>query len=290
MNLWLIIFLGALIASYSLNSHGSPLQLTNPEPGAQEYEFAIYPDGVEKIIQAKEPIVDSSELPLGEYKYKLRIKKDNKWSPWSIESELSVAKKSHSFKVEKDPIPEEVSATATGGSLQLAPFLFLMSRSIEARNKDVKKSSSANALRVGSRLDSKYYSSEAFYETGSSFTRTDLGIMKTLNPYFQLGGRGIFASANFKSSEGSARINSLHAFIQASGKYETENNYSMTLTGGATLEGSFFANFSLTKSFIIFNKIKISPTIGYEDLRLRSSDTRLNSASILAGVFAEFPF
>ncbi len=265
------------------------MQILDPVPGAQGYEFAIYPNGLEKILPSPGPYVDSNDLPLGNFKYKLRIKKENEWSPWSNASEMSVAKKSKSLKILKIHREEEADPTPKVAAINLAPFLFASSRSIDAKNDEVTNKSKGNAIRAGANLDSKYYSSQAFYETGKIFSQAEIGAMKILSPYFQVGGKVLFASAKFSDSQSSAKINSTHAFIQGAGKYETQNGFCFGLTGAGTVQGSLLANFSVLKSWVIQDKFKFSPSIGYEELRLKSSGTKLNSSSFLAGIFVEFP-
>ncbi len=284
-----IITIALVLLSQSGNLFAHEMQLLSTVEGAEGYEFAIYPNGVEKIIPSPGPFVDLNDLPFGDYKYKLRIKKENQWSPWSNVSELSVAKKSKSLKILKISEVKETIAEPKVADLRLAPFLFYSARSIDAKNDDVKKKSNGNAVRIGANLDSKYYSSQAFYETGKVFSRTDIGVMRTLSPYFQLGGKVLFATAKFSDSGKTARINSIHAFIQATGKYETRNNFLFSLNGAGTVQGSLLANLFLAKSWLIQDKFKLSPTIGYEELMLKSSGTRLNSSSFLAGIFVEFP-
>jgi hypothetical protein len=62
------------------------------------------------------------------------------------------------------------------------------------------------------------------------------------------------------------------------------------LTGAGTIQGNAIAHLDVSKSWIIKKKFKISPTLGYEYLKLGSSSARLNSANFLTGVFAEFSF
>jgi hypothetical protein len=280
--LFLLFALTGLI-SCSTNSFAHEIQILEPLLGAQEYEFSIYPDGVEKILKSSGPFLESNDLPLGVFKFRLRIKKNNKWSPWSNFSELSVVKQSRPIEIETESVPDPQVAP-----LRFEPFLFAMSRSIEAKNKYVKKSFSETAYRIGANLDSQYYNSHAFYESGKDFSRTDFGLMKTLSPYFQLGGKVIFASVKFKTAKGNARINSIHGFLHATGRYETQNRLAFRSSGGVTVQGSLLVNFLVSKSWMIQDKYKISPTIGYEELSLRNSGTHLNSSSFLAGVFAEF--
>ncbi len=202
---------------------------------------------------------------------------------------MSVAKKSKSLKILKISEAKEAIAEPKVADLQLTPFLFYSARSIDAKNDDVTKKSNGNAVRIGANLDSKYYSSQAFYETGKIFSRTDIGVMRTLSPYFQLGGKVLFAAAKFSGSGKTAQINSVHAFIQATGKYETQNGFEFKLNGAGTVQGSLLANLFLAKSWVIQDKFKLSPSVGYEELRLKSSGTRLNSSGFLAGMFIEFP-
>ena len=79
MNFLFITVFVLLLQSGKLFAH--EMKLLDPVPDAQGYEFAIYPNGVEKIIPSPGPFVDSNDLPFGDYKYKLRIKKENQWSP-----------------------------------------------------------------------------------------------------------------------------------------------------------------------------------------------------------------
>lgn len=285
-----LITLGLTLLLQSGNLFAHEMQLLSPVEGAEGYEFAIYPNGVERIIPSLGPFVDSNDLPFGDYKYKLRIKKDNQWSPWSNVSELSVAKKSKSLKILKINREEETPPVPKVAALNLAPFLFVTSRSIDAKNDDVAKKSNGNAIRIGANLESKYYSSQAFYETGKIFSRTDIGVVKTLSPYFQVGGKVLFAAAKFTDSQKTAQINSVHAFIQATGKYEAHNGFLFSLNGAGTVQGSLLANLFVARSWVIQNKFKLSPSIGYEELRLKSSGTRLNSSNFLAGMSVEFPF
>jgi len=144
--------------------------------------------------------------------------------------------------------------------------------------------------RIGTNISSKYYTSQFFYETGKTFSRIDLGAMKIISPNLHLGMRLMFASAQFKDSGATAKIVSTNAFVQATGKHQVKNGFVFSLTGAGTIQGSVLAHLDVSRSWTINKKLKISPTIGYEYLNLRSPDTRLNSASFLAGVFAEFPF
>jgi hypothetical protein len=153
---------------------------------------------------------------------------------------------------------------------------------------ELTNNSSDVAARVGTNLSSKHYDSQMFYETGNSFSRLDLGVMKIISPKLQIGGKFMFASAYFKDSKGSAKIGSTHAFIQATGKHQAQNGVVCGMTGAGTLQGSLLVNLSVSKSWIINKEIKISPILGYEYLDLKGAGTTLNSAATLVGAFAEF--
>ena len=190
-----------------------------------------------------------------------------------------------------DPLTRDSDQIINSDSpLTLKPFIFATYRSLEAKNKGVVKDTSEGALRIGTNISSKYYTSQFFYETGKTFSRIDLGAMKIISPNLHLGMRLMFASAQFKDSGATAKIVSTNAFVQATGKHQVKNGFVFSLTGAGTIQGSVLAHLDVSRSWTINKKLKISPTIGYEYLNLRSPDTRLNSASFLAGVFAEFPF
>jgi hypothetical protein len=267
----------------SVNAMGYEMKLFDPVPGAQGYEFTLSRGGVEKLVLSPGPFIDSKDLVTGQYKYKYRIRKNNKWSSWSGLSRLNVWKK---------PKPSKKNmrlVTKSSSPLSFDPFLFAVYRSIEAKNDGVIKKTRESALRIGTDFSSKYYTSQIFYETGKTFSRIDLGAMKIISPNFYVGMRLMFASAEFKDSGQIAKILSTNAFVQATGKHQVQNGFVFSLTGAGTIQGSALAHLDVSKSWIVKKKLKISPTIGYEYLYLKSSDTRLNSASFSAGVFAKFP-
>ncbi len=282
MNFFIFVTISVLL--FSVNAMGYEMKLFDPVPGAQGYEFAFYPGGVEKLVLSPGPFIDSKDLVTGQYKYKYRIRKNNKWSSWSGLSRLNVWKK---------PKPSKKNirlGTKSSSPLSFDPFLFAVFRSIEAKNDGVNKKTSESALRIGTDLSSKYYTSQVFYETGKTFSRIDLGAMKIISPNFNIGMRLMFVSAQFNDSGATAKIVSTNAFVQATVKHQVKNGFVFSLTGAGTFQGSALAHLDVSKSWTIKKKLKISPTIGYEYLNLRSSDTRLSSTSFLAGVFAEFPF
>ena len=247
---------------------------------AISYDFAFYPEANEKLILIPGPFIELKDLSTGEFEYKYRIKKNNKWSSWSGFSKMGVWKG-----------PESPEKSNSRTPLILAPFIYGISRSLKAKGNDVViKNTREGAMRIGTNLSSRYYASQLFYEAGKTFSRADLGLMKIISPKFQLGGNLLFASGKLRGPQNTAQINSVHAFIQATGKHQTQNGFIFDLKGAGTVQGSLLASLWASKGWMIKKEFKISPTIGYEYLDLKTSDTRLSSTSFMAGLFAEFPF
>lgn len=314
--LYLKIILLALFPSITL---GYDIQLLTPQSDAEEYEFVIYPDGVEKRFTNTAPVIDSNELPLGQYEYKRRIKNNNQWSDWSKVKIMNVSAYSEKYKrlrideiktpttfvVEKrpktqektvlieppvEPPPAPILLNSPSKDSAVTPFFAALSRSVKTENESASAESQESAQRLGLNFQNKSYDSQFFYETGSTYSRMDLWAMKALTSYLQIGARLTHVSANFKTAEARAETTNTFALFQVSTKHETESGYGFLLSGAGTLQGSFMGGLHASKSWQIGQTFRLTPTIGYEYLNLKTNTTIINSMSWLAGLFVELNF
>ena len=312
MNLLLLLIITSTTPTLAL---GYEVHLLNPIADAETYEFAIYPNGEEKIITNPGPFVDSNDLPVGKYLYNRRIKKHGEWTPWSHTKVMTVStylekyktlrvdeiktetkeelkfvlenKTEQKIKTKEEVKPQEVLSSSKIKDWRIAPFAFAVSRSFDAKNVDVAKTASEGALRFGADLTYKSYFAELLYETGSTYKRADISTFKTIGSKFDLGLRFMQIAANFNDGTNNAEINNSHAFLQARGNHSLENGVKFSLSGGGTLQGSIIGALAASKSWLLKENYKLTPSLGYEYLDVKGDGTSLKSSNYLAGLFFE---
>lgn len=298
------------------------IELLTPRPEVEEYEFVISPDGVEKSFLSATPVIDSNDLPLGRYEYKRRIKKNNQWSAWSPVKIMHVYAYSEKYKglrieeikttliaeaskkVEQvqpvaqapvvhpePPAPEVLPLPDQSPSkFLLTPYLAALSRSVQTDSENISAEGTEHAQRFGLNLKSGSLDSQVSYETGEIYSRLDLWAMKAITSFLQVGARLTQVTADFDTSEGSAKVSNTYAFFQVSSGHETQNGFGLRLSGAGTLQGSYMGSLHAYKAWQVNPNFRLVPTIGHEILDLRSKTSKLRSSSWLTGLFFEFDF